>query len=441
VALDSVISATFNEPLDSSTATSANFIVVGTTQVPGTVSYNDATRTITFTPDSLDSLTTYTAQLTTGIKDLSGNPLTDPYSWTFTTEQGIDATGPTVVGRSPAPGASNVSTNVVIIVEFNELIDPLTVTESNFSLVQDVGPNPGADSGPVSYNAFSKSAIFTPESGLDSGAQYRIVLTSCIKDISQNSFVSQPLWTFTTGSSTDSSAPTLVYPTKPSDGETGVLKDSNITATFNESMHPDTINENTFTLYEGTNQIAGTVSYSEATKTATFNPTPVLDLTTVYTATIVSGMSGVKDAPGNPLVTSEVWTFTSEAGGTNPQVIEGTLNPPRNAVNVGVDISTIEVEFDKMMDLATIDATTFLLSEDATGTPVSATSISYNVTTQTATFTLGSSLNYSTMYKVECTNGMEDIGQNPLIDFSYKFKTIPNNLWDSMRWDEGRWAE
>ena len=94
-----------------------------------------------------------------------------------------------------------------------------------------------------------------------------------------------------------------------------------------------------------------------------------------------------------------------------------------------------------MMEPATVaDPTNFLLSEDVTGTPVTAASITYNTTTKIAKFNLGPSLNYLTVYEVECDAGMEDIGGNPLINYTYKFTTTPNNLWDSMKWNEGRWA-
>jgi hypothetical protein len=439
VAQNSTISATFNEPIDPATATTANFIVVSSSSVIGTVGYDNPTRTITFTPDaSLDSLTTYTAQLTTGIKDVAGNPLASHYSWSFTTEQGVDLTGPTVVARSPAAGSSGVATNIVVTAEFDELLDPLTVDTNTVKLTQLTGST-GPVSGSITYNSYSKTVTFIPDSTLDGGEQYRATLTTGIEDIVGNAMASEELWLFSTGAAPDNTAPTVVS-TNPSDGGTGALLYGSITATFGESMDPSTITNTTFKLLEGTSEIAGTVSYSESTKTATFDPTPLLDETTIYTAKIIGGSGGAKDSAGNPLAADEIWKFTTEAGSTNPIVVEGTLNPTKNAVDVDVDITGIEVEFSKMMNLATIDATTFLLSEYGTGTPVAATSITYDQATRTATFTLGSSLSYSKVYEVECTSDMEDIGGNHLISFSYTFTTVPDNLWDSMKWNVGKWA-
>jgi hypothetical protein len=69
--------------------------------------------------------------------------------------------------------------------------------------------------------------------------------------------------------------------------------DQLITATFNEEMNPETINQSSFTL-NGTSQIAGLITYSG--KTATFKPSAFSN--TTYTATI---KRTVKDLTGNAL--------------------------------------------------------------------------------------------------------------------------------------------
>jgi hypothetical protein len=59
---------------------------VGSIAVVGTVSYNTSTRVATFTPNAaLTPSTNYTATVTTGAKDLAGNPLAVNASFSFTT--------------------------------------------------------------------------------------------------------------------------------------------------------------------------------------------------------------------------------------------------------------------------------------------------------------------------------------------------------------------
>ena len=73
VALNTTISATFSETMDTSTITTSTFTLSG--GITGTVSYNDTSKTSTFTPSAnLSYSTTYTATITTGVKDSGEMP-------------------------------------------------------------------------------------------------------------------------------------------------------------------------------------------------------------------------------------------------------------------------------------------------------------------------------------------------------------------------------
>ena len=78
------ISASFSEPVDSETVTTDTFTVEGLT---GYVYYDEQSRAAYFMPSTaLSPSTTYTAKLSTGIKDKMGNPLASEYNWQFSTE-------------------------------------------------------------------------------------------------------------------------------------------------------------------------------------------------------------------------------------------------------------------------------------------------------------------------------------------------------------------
>jgi len=86
--VDTVVTATFSEPMRASTITTSSF-TLSASAVSGMVTYNSATYTPTFTPSAnLAGNTTYTATLSTAITDAAGNPLASAYSWSFTTIAG-----------------------------------------------------------------------------------------------------------------------------------------------------------------------------------------------------------------------------------------------------------------------------------------------------------------------------------------------------------------
>jgi len=112
-------------------------------------------------------------------------------------------------------------------------------------------------------------------------------------------------WNFTTAAASDTTPPT-VNATSPQNNATNVSIASAITATFSEAMNAATITNSTFTI----NGVAGTVSYSGTT--ATFTPSSPLAYSTVYTATITTG---VTDVAGNPMTANYTWNFTTAASG------------------------------------------------------------------------------------------------------------------------------
>lgn len=199
VAIDGAITATFSEPVDPATITTAGVFTLmnGSTPVPGSVTYSGSTAT--FTPSaSLATDTPYTATVTTGAKDLAGNAMSANYSWTFQT---VVIPAPTVSSSSPVPYAYAVALNSAITATFSTSMDPTTVTVTSYTLTGGTTPVTGT----VTYSG--NTATFTPSSSLTTNTVYTATLTTAVKDSSGTAMSTNYSWTFQTFSDGSSTGP------------------------------------------------------------------------------------------------------------------------------------------------------------------------------------------------------------------------------------------
>ncbi|MDP9037712.1 MAG: Ig-like domain-containing protein [Acidobacteriota bacterium] len=203
VALNLAVTATFSKAMNASTISSATFTLAGpgTTAVAGVVTYSLVGNTATFTPNAnLVANTLYTATITTGAADLSGNTLAANYVWTFTTGAAPDTTSPTIVLTVPVNAATGVATDQAVSATFSEAMNPLTITTGTFTLV---GPGATAIPATVSYNALTFIATLTPTATLAANTTYTATVTTGATDLAGNPLapgaVPNP-WFFTTGS-------------------------------------------------------------------------------------------------------------------------------------------------------------------------------------------------------------------------------------------------
>jgi hypothetical protein len=85
------VKATFSEAMLASSITGQTFILFkngSTTQIAANVSYDPSTRTAKLNPtNNLQRGVTYRAVVTTGAKDVAGNPLVQPKEWLFTVKR------------------------------------------------------------------------------------------------------------------------------------------------------------------------------------------------------------------------------------------------------------------------------------------------------------------------------------------------------------------
>jgi len=196
VSVNTKVAATLSEPLLESTVTPQNVYLqqidppaAGT--VSSTLSYatQGAQAAITLTPSSLQINTRYQVTITTGVQDGAGNPLQQPFVWTFTT------TPLGVVSTSPAANATQIGTGTQISVTFSEPVDPTTITPQNFFITAPLGAV--AWNAPV-YNPQNATATLTAIGSLGAGDTFTVHVTTGIKDLAGNTLSQEFDWSFTT---------------------------------------------------------------------------------------------------------------------------------------------------------------------------------------------------------------------------------------------------
>jgi len=317
IAVSGLVIVSFSEIMDATTITAATFTLKqGTTSVPGSVTYTGTTAT--FTPsNSLVANTTYTATITTDVKDAVGNALVSPVTWNFTTAALTDVLPPTVLTVVPVNNATSIAVNGLATATFSESMNSTTITSSTFTVKQETT----AVAGTVTYSG--TTATFTPAGNLAANTVYTAAITTGAKDAAGNAIASSYTWSFTTATTvvTDVTPPAILT-IVPASSATSIALNATVTATFSEAMTASTISSATFTVSNGTTAVAGDVSYSGTI--ATFTPASSLTAGTVYTATV---STGVKDVAGNALAAAKVWSFTTLTAVTTGLSFAGDVIP------------------------------------------------------------------------------------------------------------------
>ncbi|MBT1072404.1 Ig-like domain-containing protein [Pelotalea chapellei] len=420
VPLNRKITATFSEAMDSATITTTTFTLTGpgAAAVAGTVSYTGATAV--FSPAiNLLSNTAYTASITTGAKDLAGNALVNKYDWKFTTGTDLDNTAPTVTSTGVVNGATGLPVNRTSTAVFSEAMDPATINSTTYTVTTGSPATPVA--GTVTYTG--TTATFTPAANLAANTAYTSTITTGAKDLAGKPMASSYSWSWTTGTTLDTLAPTVIATgaygatgiTTPSltnpAGFTGMDLPTNraSSARFSEPMDQLTITTATVKVTRSDTplvSVPGTVTYTGTT--VTFTPSANFAANTTYTSTITTG---VKDLAGNPMASNYSWSWKT---GAAPDVLAPTVIstiPADNANDVVIG-TNVAATFSKEMDVASITNQTFILKQGLN--PV-AGAVTYEGTT--ATFNPNSDLTAGTVYTATIAggvNGVKDLAGNAL---------------------------
>lgn len=348
--------------------------------------------------------------ITITASDPSGNTGIDK----ITIIRSPDSVSPTVITTIPAIDETEVPIYTNVIARFNESINPISITDTSFTLLQIFGNDQVKVNGAFSVSESGTEVTFNPVDDLEWNRTYVATLTTAITDLSGNPLNEDYVWTFYTGA-IDTTPPEVVA-TIPLANSIDVPPKVSLTIKFSESMYPSSINTDTILLFNAANdRVEGTVSQSG--DIVTFTPLDTLADSSQYNAMVTTG---VMDMFGNALESDYSWTFTTGVLDVIPPTVTST-SPLNNDTGIAIE-TLLTITFSEAMDETTINASSFLL-EDSQGNPIDGTVSGGN------TFRPYTSLELNETYTATITTAVTDNAGNPLaVPYSWRFTTTEDGV-------------
>jgi hypothetical protein len=428
VSVSASMTATFSEAMDPSTITTGTLELRGPggSLVPSTVAYDAPSATATLTSSSaLAASTGYTVRVAGGAsgtvaRDLAGNALAADFTWTFTTGTGPQCPCSAFVPPNDTPanpsisdanavelgvkftsdvagtitairfykGANNTGQHVAHLwTASGQLLASGTFTNESPTGWQQATLVPAVA---ISANTVYVASYFAPNGNYATDNGYFAIAgvdtppLHLLKDgvsggngvyaygasgtFPTNTFNSTNYWVdvvLSSGSGGDTTPP-VVTATSPASGATGINTSTTVTATFSEALDSGSVSGSTFKLASGATPVSATVSYNAGV--ATLAPNGALAAGATYTATVVGGSAGVKDAAGNPLAADFSWSFTTAGATGCCTAFAATATPVTSAAS---DSAAVEVGVKFKADVAgSIAGIRFYKGSGNTGTHV-----------------------------------------------------------------------
>jgi hypothetical protein len=268
------ISLVFSESMDSSSINANTFNVrVGPTgeAPPGTVTYYKTSHIAEFRgPFGRLPAGTTIVVTATGMKDLSGNVLASPLTFSFTTTENVP---PFIVSTVPADLSFNVSPDIDVKITFSEPMDLSTL----FSRVYDLSSNLPGDFVPTTGAWDAQTNTQTLDGDFKSNHRYQVVVgfnsTSPAKDLAGNPLAGSNTFTFFT---TGYYGRPVAVSFSPARYTTNVDPSTQIRVGFNEPLDPSTVTPEHFLVRSSDYIVEGTLSYDAASYTVVFTPSAPL---------------------------------------------------------------------------------------------------------------------------------------------------------------------
>ena len=296
-----------------------------------------------------------------------------------------DTTAPTVSATTPVDGASGFALAANTEAVFSEAMNETSLSGTTFTLTkQGAGASVAAA---VTYDPMTKKATLDPNSDLEPNATYTATIkggAGGTRDVAGNALATDKIWSFST-------IDTLPPDTSIQSGPSGTVSSTLATFQFSSSEPNSTFE----------------CSLDGAPFGSCTSPK---DLTNLSNGSHTFEVRAT-DAAGNVDATPASRSWTIDA--TPPTVT--SVAPQDGATDVALD-ARAEATFSEDMDPSTIDASTFTLTNEGTGSPVAAT-VAYDAAARKATLTPTTQLETGSTYTARVrggASGAKDVAGNAL---------------------------
>jgi hypothetical protein len=351
--INTAITVVFNEIIDRASVTSETISVrdaMTSALVEVDIAYADS-KIILTARSPLQIFTVYAIQVTTGVRDIAGNAMLNPVTFTFTTGSQGDSTSPDILQTAPGQGAADIGVNTTIGVTFTEPMLASTISATPSPLTVSTGTTNVAG-GIILFDG--RTVIFAPADPLDYSTTYTVMISDSVTDLAGNHplWGNSYMWEFTTRMPSQDIVPPTVVFTTPVNSAMNVSVYAPVVAVFNETMLESSITSSTFLLTEKQSGelVPGQVSVVSGA-TAIFTAANSLKYATDYLVTLSTntGGAGIRDNSGNLLVPNSpqgyTWSFKTEpliltvtTAGTGSGIVSASTGTLAWTGNTGIAI-------------------------------------------------------------------------------------------------------
>lgn len=390
---------------------SAGSIIARYTASNDLISFRGTTVTIDL---PLDYASDYRLEIDgNAIRDISGNKYAGIFNYEFTTAP--DTSPPTITILSPNDGATGVEADTLLQLTFNEGImlgaGQITIKDQSGTLVESFDVEISS-----AIQITNNTITLEPTNDLPWEALLTLNIESgAVTDLVGNSFVETNNYSFTTMSEPDLIAPILVS-TNPSQGETSVAVQQDITIVFDEDIRRSHALDSSLTiLSQAGTPLGGNLSI--AGNTITIDPYADFLYGTSYTIALSDGY--IEDLSGNDAIGTTLSFKTQKlSDGTGPSLVN--TSHPNGADTVGLE-SIITLEFDQLIRLASGEISLTNTTNDSLPITVGIDPLDES----TLKITLPSPLDYASNYTLSISSdAITDIEGDTFIGKSFTFTTI-----------------